>query len=395
MGNMCGATATREELAAIDRLKKINKDINKKLQKFKEEEKPILKVLLLGTGESGKSTIFKQMQIMYENGFTPIERTNFKQVLRSNSVEAMQSLIQAVYDLEGIAELTQDGNNAAEAVEDLDFLTADFWAESVADLLLTLWNEKSIQEVYERRGELILLDSAGYLFEHMERIGRQGYEPTDEDILRARLRTSGIVEKIFNVPPNNQKINFLDVGGQRNERKKWMHCFDQVASVLFVCAISEFDQFSLKEQPDNLLHPDNKNKLIESHQVFEQIVGTESLSETDIILFLNKIDVFDAKFSKLMEDDPYYPTKVCTLFEDWAPAKSDASNKDDAECRANMTQSAKEHLEKKFSAVCEVAHQRSCYCHFTQATDIDLFQRVFDNIKMIILQSNLKKLGLE
>jgi len=33
-----------------------------------------------------------------------------------------------------------------------------------------------------------------------------------------------------------------DVGGQRNERKKWIHCFQDVTAVCFVVALSEYDQ---------------------------------------------------------------------------------------------------------------------------------------------------------
>jgi len=34
----------------------------------------------------------------------------------------------------------------------------------------------------------------------------------------------------------------VDVGGQRSERRKWIHCFEGVTSVLFLVAISEYDQ---------------------------------------------------------------------------------------------------------------------------------------------------------
>ena len=52
--------------------------------------------------------------------------------------------------------------------------------------------------------------------------------------------TTGIVEHKFEIGGNLFKM--FDVGGQRNERKKWIHCFENVTAVMFVVAISEFDQ---------------------------------------------------------------------------------------------------------------------------------------------------------
>jgi len=53
----------------------------------------------------------------------------------------------------------------------------------------------------------------------MDRVGQPGYTPTDQDILRTRVRSTGIVEETFDV--RGQKLRVFDVGGQRSERKKW------------------------------------------------------------------------------------------------------------------------------------------------------------------------------
>jgi len=41
-------------------------------------------------------------------------------------------------------------------------------------------------------------------------------------------------------------LNFrvFDVGGQRSERKKWIHCFEDVTAIIFIVALSEYDQVS-------------------------------------------------------------------------------------------------------------------------------------------------------
>lgn len=72
------------------------------------------------------------------------------------------------------------------------------------------------------------------------------YIPTDQDILRARLRTTGISETIFDLGQLTYKM--FDVGGQRSERKKWIHVFDNVQVVLFLAAISGYDQVLVEDR---------------------------------------------------------------------------------------------------------------------------------------------------
>ena len=65
------------------------------------------------------------------------------------------------------------------------------------DALSYLWSCSSIQRAVERRHEIQLSDSAVYLLNNIQRICRQDYEPTDEDVLRARVKTVGIVKIQF------------------------------------------------------------------------------------------------------------------------------------------------------------------------------------------------------
>ena len=45
-----------------------------------------------------------------------------------------------------------------------------------------------------------------------------------------------------------RRIHMFDVGGQRSERKKWIHCFESVTSIIFCTALSEYDQVLLEDR---------------------------------------------------------------------------------------------------------------------------------------------------
>ena len=56
-------------------------------------------------------------------------------------------------------------------------------------------------------------------FEAVDRIAAPDYTPTDQDVLRSRVKTTGIAESMFHIGELSYRI--FDVGGQRSERKKW------------------------------------------------------------------------------------------------------------------------------------------------------------------------------
>jgi hypothetical protein len=86
----------------------------------------------------------------------------------------------------------------------------------------------------------------------LDRLFNKEFVPTDQDVLRARLRTTGITESHFDL--GSLQYRMFDVGGQRSERKKWIHCFENVNALLFLVAISGYDQ-CLPEDKDGVSPP--------------------------------------------------------------------------------------------------------------------------------------------
>lgn len=101
--------------------------------------------------------------------------------------------------------------------------------------------------------------------------------------------------------------SMFDVGGQRSERKKWIHCFENVTSIIFCVALSEYDQVLLEESSQVRNQPScgnwtiadiQQNRMMESLVLFDSVVNSRWFMRTSIILFLNKVDLFRAKLAK-------------------------------------------------------------------------------------------------
>jgi hypothetical protein len=89
------------------------------------------------------------------------------------------------------------------------------------------------------------LSSSSY-FESIDRISDPRFTPSDQDVLRSRVKTTGITETTFII--GDLTYRMFDVGGQRSERKKWIHCFENVTAIIFLVAISEYDQVLIEDE---------------------------------------------------------------------------------------------------------------------------------------------------
>lgn len=273
-------------------LAKKNADVKKTLANAANEDNKIIKMLLLGAGESGKSTIFKQMKIINKNGYTEAERIAFKSIVWSNTVVSMKTLAGAweVLNMEKDSEVETMLTQLETATADSENLTNEAEGKgNVGALIETMWAHPTIKLYYENKSKFQLNDSAQYYFDTITRLSKDDYVPDEQDVLRSRVRTTGIVQSDFTI--KTVKFSMFDVGGQRNERRKWIHCFDNVHAVVFVAALSEFDQV--------LYEDETQNRMCEALDLFKQICNSKWFADTSMILFLNKKDLFEAKLAKL------------------------------------------------------------------------------------------------
>lgn len=340
--------------------KRINTEIEKQLQRDKRNARRELKLLLLGTGESGKSTFIKQMRIIHGNGYSEDDKRQHIRLVYQNVFMAMQSMIRAMDTLE-IPYGDASSEDKANVVRAIDYENISSFEEPYVTYIADLWRDPGIQEAYDRRREYQLTDSAKYYLNDIMRLSQPNYLPSEQDILRVRVPTTGIIEYPFDL----EQIVFrmVDVGGQRSERRKWIHCFENVTSIMFLVALSEYDQV--------LVECDNENRMEESKALFRTIITYPWFQNSSVILFLNKKDLLAEKilYSHLSDYFPEYD----------GPPRDEVA--------------AREFILKMFVDL-NPDSEKIIYSHFTCATDTENIRFVFAAVKDTILQHNLREYNL-
>eukprot|EP00093_Oithona_nana_P009565 09565.XXX_499803_497153_1 [CDS] Oithona nana genome sequencing. len=419
--------------------KRINAEIERQLRKDKRDARRELKLLLLGTGESGKSTFIKQMRIIHGSGYTDEDKRGFIKLVFQNIFMAMQTMIRAMDGLKILYE-NSDCQDKAELVRSVDFETVTTFESPYVEAIKDLWNDGGIMECYDRRREYQLTDSAKYYLSDIDRIAEPDFLPTQQDILRVRVPTTGIIEYPFDLEeirfsfisdvdriaqpdylPSEQDIlrsrvpttgiieypfdldgivfRMVDVGGQRSERRKWIHCFENVTSIIFLVALSEYDQI--------LFESENENRMEESKALFKTIITYPWFQQSSVILFLNKKDLLEEKimYSHLVDYFPEYdgPKQDDKAARQFILDVYLGQNPDpDRMCYSHFTCAtgpqkdaiaAREFILRMFVDL-NPDTEKIIYSHFTCATDTENIRFVFAAVKDTILQLNLKEYNL-
>jgi GTPase SAR1 family protein len=333
-------------------------EVDRQLQQDAALAERTIKLLLLGAGESGKSTLVKQMKIIHGDGFTAEELRSYKPTICDNLVHSMRAVLEAMGPLH--INLGDHQNNRTHAKVVLSYVelgAAGGLTPELTAALKALWTDSGVQECFRRSNEYQLNDFVEYFFNSIDRIAQPNYVPNEQDVLRARVRTTGIIETTFRY--KDLIYRMFDVGGQRSERRKWIHCFNDVTAVIFVAALSGYDMKLFEDQETNRIH--------ESLTLFDAICNNHFFVNTAMILFLNKTDLFSQKIAK---------TPLKNYFPEYDGPPNNASE-------------AKKFIAGMFKRLNKNPN-KPIYEHFTCATDTQNIRYVFDAVNDIIIEGHLK-----
>mmetsp|Transcript_12907 Transcript_12907/g.14311 ORF Transcript_12907/g.14311 Transcript_12907/m.14311 type:complete len:344 (-) Transcript_12907:59-1090(-) len=326
-----------------------------------------LKILTLGVAGSGKSTIAKQMKIIHSSDasavFTPQQKQNYRDIIWRNLFRGLSDISQSI-DLadEAEGEVSED---AIAFFKELKKRTSDGEQPDTSEALAhvrSLLADTSITELLSTDTDLIPPNFAYYV-RHKDRVLQEDFDPTNNDILQARQRSTGLARTTF---ARDKLIwELLDAGGQPTERRKWYRAFEEdITAILFICALNEFDvqsEFSEKTQME------------ESLEEFESLVNSEAVNGRSVILFLNKVDLFSTKLSRGANVSEIYP-----------------NYKAGSDTKAGVEFFTKLFLRK----IKDKAQRESIWVHATCAVDTKQVSVIFNAIFVRIFEERMALSGL-
>ncbi|KAJ3265402.1 Guanine nucleotide-binding protein alpha-2 subunit [Chytriomyces hyalinus] len=401
--------------------KAASKSIDAQLKLEENEIKRTAKLLLLGAGETGKSTVLKQMRMIYNIPFNEIELSMYRTGMVLNLVTCAKTLAQSMEKLQ----IPYGFHKPEESVDEGDELSAspglshgktlrrestplakqevvegvvgsaaakvtsrpqDPYARYARELYLAQKEAnhqsccsfnaaKYIQEcdisfcfgggntVPEELVNAIKIfweDSGVHVMSDPVRICSAEYKPTEEDILRVRIMTVKINEVKFSAQGTTFQV--VDVGGQRSERKKWIPYFEDARAIIYMVALNSYDQTCFEDSVTN--------RITESLTLFNTIAHHPILKDTSIILFLNKIDLFKAKLLEV---------PVASYFPDYTGS--------------NDIESASKYFDDRFRHE-NTYTKRAIFTHLTWATDKEQISNIIGSVLVSLTKAVLEDLGM-
>ncbi len=289
------------------------------------------KVLLLGSGSTGKTTFSKYIWDSYQRN-TPDQQIC---TIRYNCIDQLYNLVQKteqLFDIENNETTTQSINllktyflrycehdDLNNNINELRSLSLESDHNDEHDLGLSMkhcWNLDPVQQVFMNRfdkdSQIHVMDNMEYYFEKIEHIMHENYIPTKEDIGKYYEATTGV--RSFRYSGDRScRLMMYDVGGRRSERNKWIHMFNLVHCIVYFCALDTFCT--------NLYECSDVNGLRENLNLFAEISNTRYFKRRDcqFIVILNKTDLFYRYliYNSLSDYFPDYKGRNYEDYEDY------------------------------------------------------------------------------
>ena len=364
------------------RQEKVNKEIERQIEKDKLAYRRTHRVLLLGAGGSGKTTLIQQMRTLHsEMALSNEEKKQNITKIKRNIRDSMAKILNAMTAIDPPLSCAEPENNAKrewylDQVNKSDPENFDY-SECFFDITEELWKDRGVRECFARSNEFELMDNAKYFLEKVGTVRQENFCPSEEDIFRSNGFSTGMTEIRFKLQEDN--FHVIDIGWSRSQqerRRKLIQCFEDVTAIIFLASSSSYDTTLSGNKTDNQLRMEL--------ELFRSIVNNPWLRNVPVLLFLNKQDLLENKIRAGRHK-----------LEDFFPDLVDYVIPPEAECELRSDEAGREFVRAKYfarDAFLQISNQAQeadirrahCYPYFTRAVDTDNIGTVFNDCKDVI-----------
>ncbi|RYP69095.1 hypothetical protein DL771_006326 [Monosporascus sp. 5C6A] len=233
-------------------------------------------VVILGISESGKTTLMKSLKLAAEGGYSNEERESYSlEIWHYNIVQPILDALH-VKETAGVAYEKEENLHHERIMKSYERDSS--YALCVSSAITSLWADSAFRAAYE---ESQPTGGLGYFVSHIERIDATDYVPTTEDILRSSARTSSVDK--YPLKYRDVDYTIFDSGGTRAMRKKWIHAFNDVSTLIFTADATAYAR--------SLYEDSTGNGMFEQLMIFDQLVNSHQFTKANIILVFTKMDL--------------------------------------------------------------------------------------------------------
>eukprot|EP01083_Nonionella_stella_P034657 94818_1 len=374
----------------------VSRAINADINTDRDKQTSTSKILFLGSGGSGKSTIFKQLRLIHGDGYSDSDRKDYIPLIHTQIITQMKAILRIYIDYNHRKQQRDNVDGDDEKDDELlmydtlplqssnlnDMESAELVMNyvydrnhhtipsEICDAIKSLWSERVVKEIYSFRKVTNIETSSAHFWDKMDQVQDVNYLPSTEDILLNRIVTTGLHEQQFKIQRNGTNattMHIIDVGGQRSQRRKWIHCFEHVVAVIFIASLSCYDAMMMEDP--------STNAMSDQLALFDEICNHYILRRVSMILFANKKDLFRQTYC-----EEKVPLSVCDEFETFSDDRWDYNK-------------AMEYILERFREM-NKSIAKEVFTHVTCATDTNNIEMVFNDVQQIIVGGTLARTGL-
>jgi GTPase SAR1 family protein len=375
--------------------------ISAKMSADSKALKNSMSVLILGPGGSGKSTILKQMEKIHNGEVGDEDMASSVRKIREHIVgDFIDVCAHYIAMRSGKTSAEDDAKSSFEGDDPKLVAIIEEWAAmkrsltelpelkpEIAALITAVWALPTFKSALTERSKSHIMDNTPWLFERIDEFADPAFAGSFEAYVRLRDRTTGGITRTFTIDLRGSEWLFLvtDVGGQKAERKKWLAFFSDVNAVLYVIAMSAFDQVTFEDHTMSVLD--------DSFELFENTVVSAHFAKTDWVVFLNKSDVFDEKVANGVDFRVYEADFPAEHAADRG-AVSEYFKKRFTKSWEKTNKVILDGIKKRHPELLETSLPRAIYFHVTMATDTEQIAKCVADIQLGIVSRAMADIQL-